>query len=84
MRPSERISALELLSAGGDPPGRDCPGRGIAWERSQAIKRELALVAKIRSARTAAAKAHHPYQGNRTFLCIQAQKSRTQDREAER
>ncbi|MGA8654565.1 MAG: AAA family ATPase [Chthoniobacterales bacterium] len=77
VRPSERLSPLELLSAseiawsaGGDPPGRDCVGRRMARERSErseGIKRELAFVAEIQRA-LAAAKSSNSYRRNAAFM----------------
>ena len=89
MRPSERVSPFEVLSAGGDPPGRDCVGRRMVWERSErsqrseGIKRELALVAEIEHARAAAKflKSHWNY---RTFVCAADDRNKTQDRGIER
>jgi Viral (Superfamily 1) RNA helicase len=89
MRPSERVSPFELLSTGGDPPGRDCVGRRMAWERSErsqrseGIKRELALVAEIEHAR-AAAKFQNSYRDNRTFVCAADDRNKTQDGGIER
>ena len=87
MRSSERVSPFELLPArGADPAGRDCVGRRMAWERSEpseGIKRELALVAEIEHACTAA-KFQNAYLDNRIFVCAADDRNKTADRGVER
>jgi hypothetical protein len=83
IRPSERLSPLEFLSAGGDPPGRDCVGRRMVWERSEGIKRELAFVAEMQHARAAEIPLNS-YKYNRTFVYTREERSKTADRDIER
>jgi hypothetical protein len=71
MRPSERLSPWELLSAAG----------GVAWERSKNGTRERAFVAELQRAQ-AAAKPPQGHRSGRTVLCNRG--SETKDRERER
>jgi ATP-dependent exoDNAse (exonuclease V) alpha subunit len=73
IRPSERLSPWELLSAGGE----------MAWERSGGIKRELTFITQIEHARRTAMPLNS-YRCNRTFVSIREMRIKTADREAER